>query len=298
MAAALLGAPPLSAQEGPHRPQVLRVPASASAMGLGNAFLLTDGLSDVLFYNPALLGQAGGGELAVGRYGSSSTLLTVSAAADWFSGGVGGGVQVLSHGTSALTPLGLSTVEDSLSTGGDTGVSELIATVGYARRWGPLRAGLAVKLAEERFGGGRDASVAADVGVAFVADGYTVGLAAQNLGPDLDLGGVSLPLPIRVTLAGATETAPLGPLDIAGSAALLWDSEEAWIPSAGLEISWWPVIGRTFKGRVGVRRVPDGEAWPVTFGAGFQGDDFGLDYAFQGFRGPPDGAHRLSVRIR
>jgi len=57
------------------------------------------------------------------------------------------------------------------------------------------------------------------------------------------------------------------------------------------------VIGRTFTGRVGFRRVPDDSASPVTVGLGFTGDSFTIEYGFEDFDGP-GAAHRLGIRWR
>jgi len=56
------------------------------------------------------------------------------------------------------------------------------------------------------------------------------------------------------------------------------------------------VQGRTFIARVGVQRVPDGPAKPVTFGLAFWGDAFVVEYAFRDYSDAS--AHRVGVRWR
>ena len=57
--------------------------------------------------------------------------------------------------------------------------------------------------------------------------------------------------------------------------------------------------GRTFVGRVGVRRVPEGEASPVSLGFAFWGDDLVLEWAWQPFGDPVDaGTHRFGIGWR
>ena len=69
-------------------------------------------------------------------------------------------------------------------------------------------------------------------------------------------------------------------------------------PGGGIDVSWWPVQGRRFVGRVGVRRVPDDDPLRMwTLGAAFEGDEIVLEYAYQDSE--DEGAlHRLGVRWR
>jgi hypothetical protein len=67
-------------------------------------------------------------------------------------------------------------------------------------------------------------------------------------------------------------------------------------PAAGVEAAYWPITGRTFFARAGVRRPEQGEQ-PFTLGAGFAGDKIIVDYAFEPFEGGRR-AHRFGVKWR
>ena len=126
----------------------------------------------------------------------------------------------------------------------------------------------------------------------------TVGVSAQNLGPDLKMSGESVSLPQRYTLGATSERTWVGPLDLAGTAAVTYRVDGQWIPAAGLEIAWWPLAGRTLVGRLGYRRIPDSvSARDWTAGAAFEGDNLSLEYAYQEYDGY-DAAHHIGVRWR
>ncbi len=70
------------------------------------------------------------------------------------------------------------------------------------------------------------------------------------------------------------------------------------LAGAGLEVGYWPINGRTFVARIGVERVPEGEASPLTLGFAFWGDDLVLEWAFRDFGTLGEGTHRFGVRWR
>jgi hypothetical protein len=127
--------------------------------------------------------------------------------------------------------------------------------------------------------------------------GMTFGVSAQNLGPGLSIGDISLPLPTRVTLGISTPSMQVGPLDLLISTAVWHRRDGEIIPAGGIEIAWWPIVGRTFIGRVGVRRVPNPGACPFTFGLGFRGDAISVEYAFEEFDAPGS-SHRIGLSWR
>jgi hypothetical protein len=288
---------------------VLELPASTRALGLANSFSLGFPNSDVVFYHPGLLSQAQGLSGSVQRYASHSTLAAFSAGQSWLSGGVALGVQFLTYGAAATEPVGggdilaLPTDVGSLTENGDIAVSELVLSAGYGRRVMGIQMGVVGKLVEQRFGSLRASTGALDLGVAastVVPFGrtLTVGLAVQNLGPDMCFGDADIPLPIRFTLGAATRRAPVGPLDLTVSSAVSYRMDGDVVPSVGMEVAYWPVTGRTFVGRVGYRHLPGGQSgWPVTFGGGFSGDEITLDYAYEGFDSG-SGSHRFSIGWR
>ena len=264
---------------------------------MGGAFQLTGGRSDAVFYNPSLLLDASGFELDGQTFDSKSNLFNLSAVAEWWRGAVGVGLQALSYSTDAVTGTEIALGETDLLTPGAFGATEFVATVGYAQEVAGLEWGVAAKSIEQRLGGDKDVAFAVDLGVSLEVGDFRLGLAAQNLGPDLQLGGASTDLARRVTLGATGDGWQVGPFDVGVSAALSHEADGTVVPALGGEIEYWPVRGRTFTGWVGVRRVEHGPADEVTFGAAFQGDAFGVGYAYQGFDSF-GGAHRLGISWR
>jgi hypothetical protein len=294
---ALFSSLPAQAQEREGGPLVLELPTSAAALSLGTAFPLSRGSSDVIFYNPSLLSHANGFGAGLERFGSRSTYANLSGATAWWRGAVGLGVQSLSYDTDASSVAAISTDASDLLSSGRTGVSELIVSGGYAQELFGVNWGVTGKLVEQRFAQFRDATLAVDLGAAIEVGDLTVGLAVQNLGPELEVGGTALELAERITLGAAFHGAPVGPLDLGAAAAVSREADGTIVPAGGLEIAYWPVNGRTFIGRVGLRRVEDSAADPVTFGAAFIGDAITIEYAYQGHDGL-DGSHRFGVSWR
>jgi hypothetical protein len=281
---------PAKAQSRDGGPLVLELPASTRALALGNTFTLAFPGSDGLFYHPGVVDGTRGLSASFQRYGTSSTSLALSSGQSWLGGGVALGVQVLTYGTTAPTTvtgkdvLALPAGVAPLLEDGEAGVSEVAISAGYGRRVRRIRLGVVGKLVEQRFGPLHGASGAVDVGAASSLGPVTFGLAARNLGPGLTMGGETIPLPVAFTLGGSTRQVPLGPLDLSGGAAVTYRREGDLVPSAGVEMAYWPVTGRTFLARLGYRRTLEGR-WGkgFTFGGGFQGDSITLDYAFEEF---------------
>ncbi|MXW08514.1 MAG: hypothetical protein F4X47_05205 [Gammaproteobacteria bacterium] len=285
------------AQSTEHGPLVLELPASTRGLALGGAFYMVGNDSDAVFHNPALIGGNGiiGG--AMQRFGTASLLATVSGAAEWSSANVAVGVQTLSYGLPDRGAAVLAHDARSLFTNWKTGTAEVAVSVGFAREVRGVRAGITGKLVDQRLGGHHDATGAVDLGVAVGAGPARLGLAVQNLGPGLTLGEVEVPLPWRVTAGGSTPAIPVGPLDLGWTAAVSREADGAVVPGAGMEIAYWPVRGRTFTARFGVRRAPDGFGAPVTFGGAFNGDRLAIDYAWQRYDGG-EVAHRFGLSWR
>ncbi len=288
---------PLAAQSPEHGPLIVDLPASARAAALGNSFMLTSTDPEIVFYNPALLERAQGIGMGLHLYSTESTMIQLAGATSWGGGGVGFGLQVLEFGIADNDPLFTPGTEDDLLRAGPNGISEFVATIGYARQYFGFRWGANVKAINRRAFNTQDGVIALDLATSRAVGPVTVGLSVQNLGENLKLAGRELPLAERITLAATTRTYPVGGLDVAATASITRRADVEVIPAGGIEVSWWPVTGRTFTGRLGLQRVPRGDESPVTFGAGFRGDDIGLDYTFQSF-GDLDPAHRIGISFR
>lgn len=278
-------------------PIALRSPASTRALGLGNAYPLASAESDAIFYNPALLSTARGIAGSVAAYGSGSRLLGVSGAMEWWNGGVGFGLQALSHGAQSLTDGAFARGEAGLSGSGASAASEQIVSAAYARTILGVRVGVAGKMIDYRAGAERDVTAAADIGVARAVGPLTLGLTGRNLGSDPALDALDTELPTEVTLGAATSTRQAGPLDLMVAASASWHRDETWAAGGGVEVSYWPIQGRTFTGRAGYRWIEDSDMKPLTVGAGFTGDRIAIDWAFEDIEAG-DAVHRLTIRFR
>lgn len=290
--ATLLGASRVRAQSG-YAPLVLQLPASTRALALGNADVAGRDV-DVLFYNPAQLVTARGVGVAVQRYRSASTLQTMSGAIAFGSGGLGIGVQMLDFG---VDPGVYPATKASLLRRGPVVASSLAATVGIGTEFKGINVGASGKYVEDRFGNARAGVAALDLGASDDYGPVTIGLAVQNIGPDLQFGGVLAQLPTRVTLGAAGGGRPVGPFDLAASTALSVLRNGRVIPAAGVELGWTWLDGYTLAARAGVRAVDGDAESPVTLGAGISVDRLTLDYSYEMFYGGQP-SHRVGLRVR
>ncbi len=300
LVAAGVGTTPAAAQDPQTAPLVLRLPGGTRALGMGNAFVAGRG-PEALFYNPAQIGVQRGTAIAIQRFGSASTLGSFSTAGALGKVALAAGVQYLSYhtasGASFFTPPGLLTL------GAGPGSSSLAAAVAGAIRWQGVRFGAAAKYVEERVLVARDGTGAVDLGAARDVGWLTVGLAVQNLGARLSYPSVTqtAKLPSRVTLGAAFSGASIGSyFDLGASAALSHERDGTIVPAGGVELTFEPVSGWTFTGRMGARRVNGSSSpseSPITLGASFGLDRFALDYAFEPYRGV-GATHRIGIRIQ
>lgn len=287
----------LQAQEAGALPRVLQLPSSTRAMALGDAYAITSGHADAVFYHPALLAGASGFGIDVQRWDTEGDAAAMSGAFGWLGGTIGVGLQTLQFsgpGTGgAAAPVGQSHLFEA----GGTPVSETVTSIGFARDLFGFDVGIVGKLAEERVGGGRSATVLFDAGIASDVGPMRAALSYRNLGSEHTLGGVDVPTPDQVTLGIGFYGKQIGFLDLGVNAAFVYQGEEV-LPGGGVEFGYWPISGRTFVARVGARRTLDDDMSPVTFGFAFWGDDVTLEWAFQPTDGEPAGTHRFGVRWR
>jgi len=276
---------------------VTQVPGGTRAAAMGNAYALALADADAVFYHPGLLDTARGMGGSLARWGSGSTLVSVSAAAEWLRGGVGLGVQSLSWGSPSTATGVFARGEAGLGESGDVGGAEHAITAAYARSLFGFRIGIAGRLIDSRLASERDLTAAADIGLARSIGPVVVGLTARNIGRDPAFDAFDAELPTSITLGGGTRSTPIGPLDLNAAASTSWMRGERWSAGGGLEVSWWPIAGRTFIARAGYRWVDDSDLRPLTVGAGFTGDRIAVDWAFQDVD-DGDGVHRVSLRFR
>jgi hypothetical protein len=276
-------------------PLVLTAPASTRALGVGDAYAALASDPDAIFYNPAQLLAARGLGAGAQRYGDAATVITVSAASVLAPGTMGLGVHFLDHATAVgsygeLARAGSAALIERgarRATGG-------VVSVGYARTIFNVRVGAASKIIYQEFGEDRDATPAFDVGITG-GSSYPIALVGRNLGHGIALGGPTQALPREVVLGGAMPRREVGPLDLAATAAVAMRANGVLHGGGGTEWSYNPLDGFTFAARIGYRAVEGAESH-VTFGAGFVGERFNVDYAYGAIDG--DGMHRFGVRWR
>jgi hypothetical protein len=292
----LLVATPVQAQVREHAPLLLELPASTRAHGLGNAYHLASADNDAIFYHPGLLDAARGIGASLAFF-DQAVLVRMSGAADFWRGGVGFGVQSINYSAPTRTSGAFARGEAGLGEAGGVNASELAVSAGYGRSIRGFRVGLVGRYIEMRVPWERDGTVAGDLGIARRIGFVTAGFSARNLGRAPELEGEEAALPMTLTLGASTQTRAVGPLDVALAAAVSRREDGAVVPHGGVEVAYWPVNGRTFIGRVGIRYIDDSDIRPLTLGAGFVGDRIGIDYGVQGYYGA-DPVHHVGVRLR
>ncbi len=283
------------AQAAERGPVVLGIGTGARAEGLGGAFQPGANDPNAAFVNPALAAIADGFRLGFERFDTEGTAASLSTASDWYGGGVFGAIQVLDwNGAPAgQYPGGL----DPLLEAGQPGSTELALSAGYGRSLFGVRAGIGAKYLMQRIGDSNAATVAVDLGLAQRLGPGWIHFAVRNLGEATNWSEGDVELPTEVALGWGAYGRPLGPLDVGGAIDVTRRADGEWLTRGGLEFGYWPVRGRTFVGRVGLRSVPEGDASPVSFGGSFWGDSIVLDYAFHSVDGT-DGVHRFTLGWR
>jgi hypothetical protein len=297
---ALLLAPPAAAvaQSAGQAPTVLLVPAGTRAVGLGDAYVAGDG-PEALFYNPAQFGTRGS-TVSLARLGGSATLGALATAGRVLNNTVAIGVRFLDYGAELgqfPMPAG------ALPLRGPIDGTSFDAMVALQRSYFGIRFGAAGHyVSEQQQLTGRTDGVLFDAGAGRDVLGVTVGVSVQNLGGSLELGGVSADPPTRVSLGGLKDGIRVGTFfDLAVAASVSLEAGGRMVPGAGAELTWEPVAGWTFAGRVGVRRGDPAGApglSPVSFGGSFGLDALHLDYAFTPYHGVAGGSHRIGLRIQ
>ena len=269
-------------------PLAAQLPVSARAAGLGGAYLLSAPDADAIFYNPALMDGDRGLTGSLSRFGSASQLLSAAVGTIWWHADR----QAASPSSGAF-----ARGEAGLWERGAVTASEQIGVVAYARTLFGFRVGGAARLIDLRAAGQRSVSGAFDVGVVRALGPVTLGFSAQHLGRDPDLGAVEATLPRTMTAGAATRSKAIGPLDVSLAGSASWRGRDLSAAGGGVEVSYWPIRGRTFTARVGYRWVEESALAPTTFGLGYMGDSIGVDYAVEAVD-EGRATHRITLRVR
>jgi hypothetical protein len=276
-------------------PMILELPVSVRAAALGHAFPLGTVDANAIFSNVAFAESLRGVAASAHAFGARSTAYSAAGGMEWWGGAVGLGLQTVSYSPDTEArdePAG------HFFGSGPSPVAETAASLAFARRIRGVRVGVAGKWLEQRAGVERSTTVATDVASGLNVGPLTVGLSVQNLGRGMEVGTVNVPLPDRVTLGAALSSPmPVGPFDMLAAVAVGRDTYGELFGGGGVEVSYWPVSGRTFSLRVGEHVRGGDAASRLTLGGGFTGDRIGVDYGFES-HGDRGDVHRIGVRWR
>ncbi len=290
----------------PTVPLVLRVPASANALAMGNVGVtLRD--AEAVFYNVGMLTQARGVGTSLQRFGADATAGSIASVQTLGAFSYGVGARFLSARAPVRVPAGGGPdatvfVFDSSSVP-STG---LAVTAAVGRAVGPLRIGLGATYVQESNGPVADDATLFDIGVVYPIGPINLSLNVQHLGSAIKSApvvGFSVSpeiegVPWRAVLGFGGANAPIGTfLDLSLYSQVAIDASSRVMPALGTELAYVPVEGVALAGRLGVRRAEFRAQSAMTAGLGFSIDRFSLDYAIEPFIGAPD-AHRVGVRIR
>ncbi len=301
-------APALLAQAGGETgggPIVTRVPLSARGVALAGSFVLAGRDADLLFFNPALLERARGVEVTAQRWGRDGRVAGMAAGTEWLGGGAGLGLRTVEYRAPLATEappardagerLAFSP-EDGAAT---VGATESAVTAGYGRSLAGFRVGGTVSAVQVRWDQDGDETAVLDLGVARDLGWVTVGVSGGGIGPALR---DDLPTGVRrvekwVAAGAGTQAKAVGPLDASGAVAVTLHEGTRVEAGGGVEVAWWPVQGRTLVGRVGLGGPDVAEASRFSWGAGFLGDSFAVEYAWRDL-GEVPALHVVSLRFR
>ncbi|WP_373070520.1 hypothetical protein [Gemmatimonas sp.] len=278
-----------------YAPLILKLPATARLLSLGGAQVALRDV-DAVFGNPALVGTATALAFGAERYASGATAGQFASSSTIGPLGIGVGVHLLDAGARYGTFPARSEV---LTRENVAGTSSIAATIAASLTWKQLRWGVGAKYVEERVSEDRAGGVAFDIGASKSLQflNSTVGVAVQHLGPRLKVAGRRESLPAQLALGIATAPKGLGKwFDLSGTAELDVRRDGEIFPRGGAELSYVPIEGVAFTGRVGGRRPQLREERPIAAGGGITIDRFTLDYGWEALR---EGAgHRVTVRLR
>ncbi len=278
-----------------YAPLILKLPATARLLSLGGAQVALRDV-DAVFGNPALVGTATALAFGAERYASGATAGQFASSSSIGPLGIGVGVQLLDAGARYGT---FPAPSEVLTRENGAGTSSLAATLAASLSWKQLRWGVGAKYVEERVSDDRAGGVVFDIGASKSLQflNSTVGIAVQHLGPRLEVAGRRESLPAQLALGIATAPRGFGKwLDLSGTAELDVRRDGALFPRGGVELSYVPIEGVAFTGRVGGRRPQLREERPIAAGGGISIDRVTLDYGWEPLR---EGAgHRLTLRLR
>jgi len=290
--------PAAGAQAGRFAPLVVQLPVGAQALAMGG-WNASSRDADAAFGNPAYAGTLTSTSLSLARFadrvngGALTNQSTIGVI------GIAIGASYLDYGASTPSLQASGFGGDVLMDRGPFAAASLAGSIALSTTFKGFRLGLAGSYLEERVEATRASVVAASFGASkdIFTGNMRLGLAVQNIGPDLSAPSGDIALPTRVAFGATGPLLPIGSyldLFLAGGVAIQRDGFVS--GSAGGELSYVPIEGISLAFRAGVRRPELRTQQPLTLGLGAAYDRLAVDYAWEQIDG--GGAHRLSMRLR
>jgi hypothetical protein len=274
-----VGAAPALAQEGAGLFQSATLTTGARALALGGVASPGGADADAVFIHPALANSAGGIRLGYSNFSEGARGISLATGTNWLGSAVHLSIRSLDYdlalpGTgSTAVPEGLGGLSLAPGATGDP-VSETAATLTLGREVAGFQVGISGRsIFQQRSGVDRRSVQSVDLGVARRLGPASLALSGRNLGS-------ARGLPSEAVLGLGSQAIPLGPLDVAVAAQLRAPDGGDVTGGGGLEIGYWPIQGRTFIARIGVRDGVGDLVSPWSLGAAFQGDDIRIEWAW------------------
>ncbi len=276
-------------------PLVAHLPLGARSAALGGATAaITD--AEAALVNPALAGTFTTTALSVVNYRPGTAGAVVATGAGIGRFGVAFAASYLDY--LALGPTEKSPVaDDVLQFRGFDPSASLHAAMSLSTVVKGVRVGASATYLEERAALDRASTLAATLGAARRVGPVMVGVALQNLGPSMRFGAQDVELPSRLAIGASGASMPLGAwFDVQVEAGMAIRQDGVYTASGGAELAYTPIEGLSVALRAGARRPELSRQAPLTGGGGVTLDRLTLDYAFESLRGGM--AHRIGFRLR
>lgn len=268
-----------TAQDGSTQFQSASVATGARALSLGGAASPGGADADAVFIHPALANSTGGIRLGYSSFSEGARGLSLATGTAWFGNAIHLSVRSLDYdlissgGTGPVVPEGLDGLITPPGSSGEP-VSETAATLTVGREFAGFQVGISGRsILQQKNGSERRSVQSVDLGLARRLGPATVAVSGRNLGNAGDLPG-------EAVFGLGSQAIPLGPLDVAVAAQVRALDGGDVSGGGGLEVGYWPIQGRTFVARIGIRDGAGDVVSPWSFGAAFQGDELRLEWAW------------------
>lgn len=290
--------PAARAQSGQFAPLIAQLPIGAQALGMGGWNASARDV-DAALGNPAYAGSMTSTSLSLARFAERVNGGAITNQSTIGVIGIAIGASYLDYGATAPTLQARGFSGDVLEERGPYSAASLAGGIALSTTFKGFRLGVAGLYLEERVQSTRASVAAASVGAS--KDVFTgrvrLGLAIQNIGPDLRAPSGAIELPTRVALGATGPLLAIGSyvdLFLTGGIAIQRDGFLS--GGAGGELSYVPIEGISLAMRAGARRPELRAQQPLTLGLGAAYDRLAIDYAWEQMDG--GGAHRVSLRLR